>query len=322
MPGVPLLRGGAWLDRLLAGIDVVHLHQPWCPWLTQLGLSCLSRGIPYVVSLHGMLDRWSMSQGAAKKRLHLALAGRRMLQGASCLHFTAEDERRQALDWITPAQSAVVPCVVDLAPYAERPDPSAAIAHFGLTPGRRRILYLSRVHPKKGLLQAVRALPTVRSLFDAELCIAGDRQDEAYAEQVEREAVALGVGAHVRWLGHVDGALKRSLYAAADALVLPTRQENFGLVLYESILCATPVVTTRGVDGWRELESSGACWIAGTEPTEIAEAVRSVLGTEAIPMASRSAAARHWALGHLSERSVAGAMEGMYESVRRRLGPR
>jgi glycosyltransferase involved in cell wall biosynthesis len=322
MPGVPLMRGGAWLDRILAGIDVVHLHQPWCPWLTQLGLSCLSRGIPYVVSLHGMLDRWSMSQGAAKKRLHLALAGRRMLQGASCVHFTAEDERRQAEDWFTPARCAVVPCVVDLAPYAERPDPVAAIARFGLPAGRRRLLFLSRIHPKKGLLQAVRALPAVRLACDVELCVAGDRQDKAYAAQVEREAVALGVEGHVRWLGHVDGSLKRSLYAAADALVLPTSQENFGLVLFESILCGTPIVTTRGVDGWRELESSGACWMSGAKPEEIGQAVHSLLSTDATESARRAEGARRWALGYLAEESVGGAMEAMYESARRGARPR
>lgn len=322
MPGVPLMRGGAWLDRILAGIDVVHLHQPWCPWLTQLGLSCLSRGVPYVVSLHGMLDRWSMSQGPAKKRLHLALAGRRMLQGASCVHFTAEDERRQAEDWFTPARCAVVPCVVDLAPYAERPDPGAAIARFGLPAGHRRLLYLSRIHPKKGLLQAVRALPAVRSACDVELCVAGDRQDKAYAAQVEREAVALGVEGHVRWLGHVDGSLKRSLYAAADALVLPTSQENFGLVLFESILCGTPIVTTRGVDGWRELESSGACWMSGAKPEEIGQAVHSLLSTDATELARRAEGARRWALGYLAEESVGGAMEAMYESARRGTRPR
>lgn len=312
VPGLPIIAGGGRLAEALADVDVVHLHQPWCPWLVQVGLACRARGIPYVVSLHGMLDRWSMSQGAAKKRLHLAVAGRRMLESAAAIHFTAEEERAQAMAWFRPARSAVIPCVVDLKPYAMPPDPGLARSRFGLASGVRRLLYLSRIHPKKGLLHAVGALSGVRADFDAELCIAGDRQDESYARLVEREAEALGVRDSVRWLGHLDGDLKRSLYAASDVLVLPTSQENFGLVLFESLLCGTPVVTTHGVDAWRELESSGAAWITQAAAGPAAAAVKAVLGTDRAEISRRTSGAREWALRFLCEDAVGGAMDAMY----------
>jgi glycosyltransferase involved in cell wall biosynthesis len=317
LPGVPVILGAGGLDAALSAADVVHIHQPWCPWLVQAGLACRARGIPYVVSLHGMLDRWSMSQGTAKKRLHLALAGRRMLESAAAVHCTAEEERVQAVRWFRPARAAVIPCIVDLEPYASAPGPELARSTFGLRADVRRLLYLSRIHPKKGLLQAVRALPAIRNAFDAELCVAGDRQDESYARLVEREVESLGIRGHVRWLGHVDGELKRSLVATSDVLVLPTSQENFGLVLFESLLCATPVVTTSGVDAWRELQSSGAAWIAEADPVAVAEAVKTVLGTPSGDMARRTADARRWALGFLDEEAVGGAMEAMYETARR-----
>ena len=135
--------------------QVVHLHTPWA--LGNLQLACLLRAacIPYVVTVHGMLDNWSMGQKPLKKRAFLTVAGRRLLGHAAAVHFTARDERAQALRWI-PAKAKprmfVAPYLVDLSAFREPPGSGLARRAFPfIRSDVPRILFLSRLHHKKGV---------------------------------------------------------------------------------------------------------------------------------------------------------------------------
>ncbi len=264
---------------ILAHADVVHLHTPWALGNLQFAASLRRQHVPYIVSIHGMLDSWSMAQKPLKKRAFLSLAGRRFLYDAAHVHFTAEEECRQALAWIPGARrrAVVVPLTIDLSPFDQLPGPGAAQQRFeALRSGEPTVLFLSRIHPKKGvelLLDAVAQMYAAGVRF--QLVVAGPG-DATYVSDLQQQAARGGLGDRVHFPGMVRGAEKLSLYQAADVFVLPTHQENFGLVLVEAMACETPVVTTRGTDIWRELQTGGAAIVDRTAPS-IAAAIREVL---------------------------------------------
>ncbi len=261
---------------LLAEADVLHLHTPWDPVNVPLARLAKRLGKPYVLSIHGMLDDWSMAQRAWKKRLFLSLAGRRMLEGAAALHFTAEGERDQASKWAPRASPFVAPLVFDSAPFFQLPGAQLARDRFATPEGALRLLFLSRVNYKKGvdvLIEAV-ALLAERDV-PAHAIIAGPA-DPGYQGVLEALATRLGIRDRVKFVGMVRGAEKLSLYQSADAFVLPTSQENFGIVLVEAMACGVPVVTTRGVDIHQELAQRGALVIDRT-PAATADAVADIL---------------------------------------------
>ena len=121
---LPASRWGAWrlgqkalrqFDELLSEADVAHLHTPWDACNLQLSARLRRARVPYLVTVHGMLDDWSMEQRRLKKRIFLAVAGRRLFRDATMVHFTAQAEMDQALKWTAGADRAVVEsCLLDL----------------------------------------------------------------------------------------------------------------------------------------------------------------------------------------------------------------
>jgi glycosyltransferase involved in cell wall biosynthesis len=263
--------------------DIVHLHTPWALANRQLARRLQARGIPYVLSIHGMLDAWSMAQKPLKKRIYLALGGRQFLRGAARLHFTAESEKTQAQPRVHRAngRSVVVPLIVDLSSYDFLPGPELAHRAFpAILSDRPLILFLSRLHPKKGVELLISAAAILRQrTVNFQLLIAGPG-DDAYRAGLEAEADRQGVRSCVQFLGMVRGQEKLSLYQRANVFALPTHQENFGLVLIEALACGTPVVTTRGTDIWRELEDAGALIVERTAPA-LATAIEKLLADPA-----------------------------------------
>jgi glycosyltransferase involved in cell wall biosynthesis len=257
-----------------------------------------------------------MSQKALKKRISIALVGRRMLESAAFVHCTATDEVRQSIKWFPRGRTVVVPCTMDLRVYRQLPEPELAREKFNLNRPGDMLLYISRIHPKKGLIHLIRALPRIREQYPAWLCVAGPREDAGYASLVDDEIRRLGLQESVKFVGNVsDPTLKTSLYSAARASVLPTSQENFGFVLFESLACGTPLVTTDLVDTWRELKEHGGAFIASQNPETVAREVLRVLSLSEAERFALSERARTWVLGYLDERAIGKQMEQAYEAA-------
>lgn len=315
-----LLSGGAMeqFRAMLKDADVVHLHTPW--ELSNLQLSGLlhREKIPYIVTVHGMLDDYSMRQKGLKKRAYLALGGRKLFSRATTVHFTAKAEQEQAEPWIPGDYLSVIQaCAIDLAPYENLPGRGPALAAFPqIDSPSLKILFLSRVHPKKGvdlLLQAAQLLNARGLTF--ELLIAGPGED-SYVADLRQLAEKLGVSAFTHFLGMVRGDVKLSLYEVADVFVLPTHQENFGLVLPEALACGTPVVTTRGTDIWRELEQAGAS-IVDNRPDKLAEAIAELL-TDRARRNTLGEQGREYVMKWLAEDQVVAGYEQMYHQTLQR----
>jgi glycosyltransferase involved in cell wall biosynthesis len=307
----------------IADADAVHLHAMWTPSNLQVARVARRLGKPYVITPHGMLDLWCMAQSTRNKRLFLLLAGNALLRHAAFVHFTAQSELDQARGLLPRGRTRVLPLVFDTEPYLKLPGRHLAAERFNLEEGGPiRLLFLSRIHPKKGL---ERLLGATRRLLESgqnvRLLIAGSG-DPGYEAQIRALTGQLGLTDKVRFLGPVTGEVKVSLYQLADLFVLPTSQENFGFVFFEALAAGTPIVTTRAVDTWRELESSTAATIfelpsAGGLEAEVATTTDAIRGAIATRDRLRESgqAGRAWVLDAMSpERITAGFVE-MYREA-------
>jgi glycosyltransferase involved in cell wall biosynthesis len=297
---------------LLRDADALHVHEVWSPSSLQCAGVARRAGVPYVVSIHGMLDDWSMAQKRPKKRMYLALAGNRLLGGAARVHCTARAELDQVRRWLPRDNGVVLPLVMDLADYAALPGPDVARAKFPSIDGDGwKLLFLSRVHPKKGVEVLIRAAAELRRRGRACRVLIAGPGEPAYVASLEALARANGIGDATHVLGMVRGAGKLSLYEAADVFVLPTSQENFGLVLVEALACGAPVVTTRGVDIWQELQAAGA-EIVDARPAAVADAIERIMAADP---AVRGRRGRDWVLENLDPARVAAGYVEMYGSI-------
>lgn len=300
---------------IVSEANVLHLHTPWDPMNLRLAKLARREGVPYVVTIHGMLDDWSMCQKPWKKRAYLALVGQRLLERAAYVHCTAQEEQRQAKQWFPRGKTIVLPYILDIQPFVNLPRIEEARRAFPvLQNDAPKVLFLSRVHPKKGVEVLIRAVAMLHAEgMTCETVIAGPG-NRSYINQLQAMADEQGVADHVHFVGMVKGSLKLSLYQACDVFVLPTHQENFGLVLPEAMACGTPVVTTRGVDIWREIQAVGMT-IAEGNPQEMSEAIRSLLAQPA-ELRVKSQAARQWVMTRFEPEQLAEEYAALYWQAR------
>jgi glycosyltransferase involved in cell wall biosynthesis len=296
--------------------DVLHLHAPWELGNIRMAHQARKLGVPYVLSVHGMLDDWSMAQRSLKKRVFLALVGRSLLNRAASVHFTAEAELAQAKKWFSNPNTSVLPCLVDWSAFERLPGPEAGLQLIP-EPWRQkhRILFLSRLHEKKGVDLLIRAVAMIRDagVNSAVLLIAGIG-DPAYVDRLKTLASELNLTDRIVFLGMISGQAKISLLQAVDLLALPTQQENFGLVLPEAMACRTPVVTTRGTDIWQEIQAAGAV-ITERTAADFARQMTALLNDPS-DRARRGAMGREWVFSALSVGPLSEKYEALYRNLR------
>ena len=316
---LPRLTQPATLDaqRIIQQADVLHLHVPWDPICIQLGRIARQAGVPYLVGIHGMLDDWSMKQKSLKKRLYLAIKGRRFLEQAAAVHCTAQAEREQSEKWYPKGRPVVLPLIFDLEEYIDLPGPQLARQAFAsVIPSTDEpvLLFLSRLHPKKRVDLLIEAAGELRRRgVSFKLLIAGTG-DEPYEAQLRQLVKERALTEQIAFVGFVTGKEKVSLYQAAHLFVLPTHQENWGFVLLESLACGTPVITTKGVDIWPELESTGGAVIADASPDAIADAIVALLSDDPRRQ-SMGVKGRDWVLRNLTVERVLDRYEQLYREI-------
>lgn len=294
------------LQRQLSEVDLVHVHALFAFPSTLAMLLARSAGVPYVVSTIGQLCSWSLKQSPRRKRLMLALVERDNLAGAAALHVTTPAEAQQ-----TAALQLPVPCLE--IPLGVLPPPLPA------GPSRQpgdpvRLLFLSRLHPKKQLehlLQALALLLQQQPQRDWVLQIAG-RGEPAYEAELRRQAAALGLESRCRWLGFVEGAAKWQLLAQADWFVLPSASENFGIAVIEALAVGTPVLITAEVALAPAVQAARAGVVCSAAPEPLAGALAQLLASSDPDMRLR---ARNLAFEQFSWPGIAERFAAAYRAL-------
>ncbi|MCS4116180.1 glycosyltransferase [Salinibacter ruber] len=242
--------------------DVIHDHGAWLPSNVVAAWVARRAGVPLVVASRGMVTAWSLSHQAQKKRAAWHLYQKHVFRQASLFHATApaEVEDLRALGMTQPI--AVVPNGVEIPDTLPNGEPT----------DDRRALFLSRIHPKKGLPMLLDAWADLRP--EGWMLELVGPSENGHRAELEAQATELGLDGEVVFSGPVDDTDKWHKYAAADLFVLPTHSENFGIVVAEALAAEVPVLTTTGTP-WQELEAHECGWWVAPAP----EAIRDALAT-------------------------------------------
>lgn len=258
---LPWLReeGGRFDCAIVNGIWQYHSFAAWRRYA--------GSRIPYYVLPQGMLDPWfkrAYPLKHLKKWLYWPWAEYRVLRDARGVVFTAEEERLEARKsfWLYCCRENISPLGV------EAPDIDLASARedffngFPELRGQRCLLFLGRLHEKKGCELLLEAFAALRNSGRADqslhLVLAGPCTDPGYHDCLKRLARSTSA---VTFTGMLAGSRKWGAFSAADAFILPSHQENFGIAVAEALACGTPVLISNRINIWREIAADQAAYV-------------------------------------------------------------
>ncbi|HYG76500.1 MAG TPA: glycosyltransferase [Planctomycetota bacterium] len=282
--------------------DILHNHGLWMmpniyPASAVEGTSCR-----LVTSPRGTLSRWALGRSRWRKRLLWNLGQSRLIEKSACLHATAPSEYEEIREAGLRQPVAVIPNGVDIPPLPQAEENCS---------GRRKVLFLGRIHPKKGvdiLLKAWRAVQDHAPEWDLE--IAGP-DDGNHLAGFKRMAVELGV-VRAEFLGPLFGAEKSSALRQAGLFVLPTHSDNFALSVAEALAHGTPAIVSKGAP-WSGLEEQGCGWWIDVGDKALSACLRQVLKMPTHELRSVGLRGRTWMERDFSWSQVGKSMYQAYQ---------
>lgn len=250
-------------------LNVLHGHGIWQTPVHKMSVVARDFNIPYIISPRGMLEPWALKAGKWKKKLAMAIYQRRDLAKAACIHATAqmEAENIRKIGFNNPI--AIIPNGIELLEFPLKKELE--------TKSGKTLLFLSRIHPKKGIELLIEAW----SLIDKskkigwKVEIAGNGE-ENYIHSLRKLIQEKRLESEISIIGPQFGDAKISAYHRADLFVLPTYSENFGIVVAEALACGVPVITTKGTP-WEELTTHQAGWWIDIGIDPLVEALKNAI---------------------------------------------
>jgi glycosyltransferase involved in cell wall biosynthesis len=307
---------GRWLVRHAGDYDVVHVHGLWGFASVAAGQAAARRRVPLVVFPQGMLSPYTWSRGRGLKRAYWRLVERRVVRGAARLHLTSRGEAAEVGRLGLGVPAAVIPLGLEPAAFDRPADPGWLRGRLGgRDRGRPLVLFLSRLHPKKGVAEVL--LPAVTRLrADAYVVIAGgpDATAPEYDARIAAEVARLGLADRVHLLGPVAPDDRWPAFDGADVFVLPSHQENFGLVVTEAMARGCPAVVSEHAFACEHLAAADAGRVVPLDPAAVASALDALLADPA-GRAELGRRGREYARQHLGWDGVAAEVAGMYRDV-------
>jgi glycosyltransferase involved in cell wall biosynthesis len=280
-----------WLKENARDFDAVVLHGLWNYTSFGSWRALNNSSTPYFIFAHGMMDPWFRQQYPLKhiaKQIFWILAEGRVMRDAKAVFFTCQEERVRASNVFKGHQYREQ--VVRFGTADPEGDPeiqrNALISSFPDLCNRRFLLFLSRIHPKKGCDLMIKAFAELVSELpnDLDLVIAGPDQ-VSWVPELKSLARKLSVEKRIHWPGMLRGDAKWGAFRAAQAMLLPSHQENFGFVVAEAMACSTPVLISNKVNIWREVEASRAGLV---QPDTLEGTRRLIQGFFELPVTDRT----------------------------------
>lgn len=266
----PLAR---WLKAHVSDFDLVDIHAIFSHSSLAASWACLKRRIPYIIRPIGSLDPWSLRQKGLRKRLLWFWGVRRMLERANAIHYTTEEERRLAEETLGLDRGVVIPLGVEEELFQKDSPPLG---------GAPYVLILSRLHPKKGLEEFLKAFLDIvqkKEFREWKLLIAGEGE-ASYGARLKSVAKSHSENGTVLFAGWLEGEQKARALRGASLLVLPSYQENFGLAVAEAMACGVPVLVSQRVNLAKEIERARAGWVVELDEASLRQGLLEALGNE------------------------------------------
>lgn len=293
----------ALLDNLKP--DVVHVNGCWmlqCSWTV---FWAKAKGYPVALSPHGMLEPWDIKKNYWIKKLPaLLLYQKHSIKISDVLVATAEKEKENLLALGYNSNVAVVPngVIVD------------GIGCKESWEERKQILFLALYRKNKGIDILMEAVAKIKQQLNGwKIVIAGIESDYTVVELNEM-AIRLNISDMVDVVGGLFGDDKWDAYYSSDVFVLPTLNENFGIVIAESYLCGTPVITTKGAP-WSMIEKYNCGWWIDRTVDELTYAIIDFVHTPIEKRRLMGLRGRQWVKERFASDIVAKQIVELYNSI-------
>ncbi len=256
-----------WLKANAERFDAVIVNGLWQYPSFAVWRALRGTPTPYFVYTHGMLDPWfkrTYPLKHLKKRLYWPWGEYRVLRDAKAVLFTCAEEKLLARQSFSRYSATEV--VVSFGTSAPAGDPDRQREAFlSMHPelrGKRLLLFLGRIHAKKGCDLLIEAFGLAARMDPALRLVMAGPDQSGWRAALERRASGLGVGERISWPGMLTGDAKWGAFYASEAFVLPSHQENFGIAVAEALACGLPVLISDKVNIWREIAGDGAGLVA------------------------------------------------------------
>lgn len=252
--------------------QILHQHSIWL---------CVSRVTirwrskfdrPTVITPHGTLEDFVLKRSKWKKRLALIAYEMDNLKNATCLQATAENEAISFRRFGLKNPIAIIANGISEDWHQSDGDTQKFRKQFSIPRECRLLLFLSRIHPTKGLPMLFEAMAQLSYMLDNWLLVIAGSEESGYQSELEQQIEKLGLSNRVIFVGSLHGSEKRDAFAAADVFVLPTHSENFGIVIAEALGAGVPVITTKGAP-WKDLQTYNCGWWVNVSVDAIREAL-------------------------------------------------
>lgn len=236
---------------LTENFDIIQMQSMWAKSYHQVAQIARKHNIPYLITPRGMLEPWSLSQKKWKKKLALMLYQMKDLQKAACIFTTAEMEAQHVRELGVKVPISIIPNGIETDGYACRTSMDGV---------KNQILFLSRVHVKKGIELLIEAFARLHKDFSEWSVVIVGNGEANYIESIKQKVLSLKMEACIKILPPVFGNAKTKLYQESSLFCLPSYSENFGMVIAEAMSCGVPAITTNGTP-WQLL--NGECTTMG-----------------------------------------------------------
>ena len=265
-----------FLNERAGRYDLIHIHEVWHYPGYAAFRAARKHKLPCVLTIHGELSEWGLRQKALKKRIYMFVLMDRILRNVNALHAITRAEKEQVvkLGYKTPV--VVAPNGIEPAPFEALPDPVEFIQRFPVLKGKRIILFLGRLHAKKGLDILARSFSTIAKRFeDIVLLVVGPNKfgTREKMESILRSEDLLG---RAVFTGLLTGEDKLAAMNCADLFVLPSHSDVLGIAVLEAMAARLPVVITEGCE-FPEVSEHGAGFVVEADEVPIAEAITMLL---------------------------------------------
>jgi glycosyltransferase involved in cell wall biosynthesis len=309
-----------WLRQNAGRYDIIVINGLWNYASVGASLILPSLSTPYAVYSHGMMDPWFRSAYPFKhwlKQFFWVLFEGRLARHARAVLFTTEEEMVLAKGQFRghPYRELVVGYGIGDVPPDAVTQTAAFRAQLPALADRPYMLFLGRIHPKKGCDLLIHAWATfVKLRPDMHLVIAGPDQT-GWIKELRILADRLGVKDSIHWPGMLTGHAKWGAFRNAEAFILPSHQENFGVAVAEALACRTPVLISDKVNIWREVKASSAGLVESDTLGGTQALLQSFLALDEPARQAMRAAARHCFVDHFDLKTSACKVLALFKEL-------